>query len=401
MNPITTSKRMLNPTRTPGVTTSTIPASEGHSTNEDRTTHRTVNPTSTPDVTTFTVPASEGSSTNAHSTTHRTVNPTSTTHKTVNPTSTLDVTAPTTATAVRDRTNPASTTHISPTSTHDVTDSTAPAFFTKSVLDLNVTAVNHQITRPGFVAALTAGEAAVVNDDSLVVKINYSGHTVEELYNCHSCNNIHGLLLLGSNLNVVHGNGTIIEILPHTGTLLNIYNIHNVSHIRHHGSLWSDPSKIPNTDILLLPDHNKGEVFSYNLTSRHKQVHLTGLSNPSSVSYSFYNNSTHYIVCQFGRHTISIYNSSWHLVSSFGGYDSSGGYLDSPSAAIISTNNSILVSQFYNDRISVFTTDGVFLYHLLTQSDGIYHPFSLSYYKPYLWVVDAYYNKFYRYRLFK
>ena len=262
-----------------------------------------------------------------------------------------------------------------------------------------MTAVNHQITNPWFVAALPEGEAAVVNGGSQVVKINKTGHTIKELYKCQSCNNIRGLLLLGSNLYATHNNGTMVKLQPHKGQLLNVYNIPDVRYINHYGSLWSDPSKIPNTDILLLPDYYKGEVLSYNLTSRHKQVHLTGLSNPSSVSYSFNNNSTHYIVCQHGRHTISIYDSSWDLVSSFGGYGGGDGYIIYPLAAIMSYNNTISVSDQDNHRISVFTTDGVFLYHLWTQSNGIKYPTALSYYKPYLWVVDVYYNKLYRYRL--
>ena len=265
-----------------------------------------------------------------------------------------------------------------------------------------MTAVNNQITNPRYVAALPEGEAAVVNGYRQVVKINKTGHTIKELYNCQSCYNIdvyiQGLLLLGTNLYVTHANGTIVEFQPHTGQLLHIYDIPGVTYINHYGSLWSDPSKIPNTDILLLPDSNKHEVFSYNLTSRHKQVHLTGLISPTSVSYSFYNNSTHYIVCQYGGNTISIYNSSWDLVSSFGGHGSSDGYLVGAFAAIVPKNNTILVSDYHNHRISVFTTDGVFLYHLLAQSDGIFHPHALSYYIPYLWVVQNNSN-LYRYRL--
>ena len=257
----------------------------------------------------------------------------------------------------------------------------------KPALDLNV-------------AALPEGEAAVVNGGNQVVKINKTGQTIKELYNCQSCYDyIEGLLLLGSDLYVTHSNGTVVEIQPHTGDLLNVYNIPDVSGIYHYGSLWSEPSKIPNTDILLLPDWNKGEVFSYILPSRHKQVHLTVLLDPSSVSYSFYNNSTYYIVCQHYLHTISVYNSSWDLVSSFGGYGSSDGYLYFPYAAIMSYNNTILVSDWDNNRISVFTTDGVFLYHLLTQSDGLYRPHALSYYKPYLWVVQSN-NKLYRYKFY-
>ena len=264
-----------------------------------------------------------------------------------------------------------------------------------------MTAVNHNINNPWFVAALPGGEAAVVNGGSQVVKINKPGQTIKELYNCQSCPNIRGLLLLGFNLYVTHSNGTIAEIQPHTGDLLDVYHIPDVYDIHHFGSLWSDPSKIPNTDILLLADWNKGDVFSYNLTSRHKQVHLTRLSVPSSVSYSFYNNSTQYIVCQIIRHIIYIHNSSWDLVTSYGGSGSSDGDLDSPFAAIMSYNNTIIVSDRNNHRISVFSTDGVFLYHLLTQSDGIYRPSALSYYKPYLWVVNNYSIELHRYRLLK
>ena len=291
--------------------------------------------------------------------------------------------------------SPVSTT----TSTSDVTSPGLPAILSKPGLDLNVTAVNHQINRPWHVAALPEGEVAVVNDWRQVVKINKTGQTIKELYNCQSCYGIEGLLLLGSNLYVIHYNGTVAEIQPHTGQLLNLYNIPDVSSVRHYGSLWSDPSKIPNTDILLLTDYNNNEVFSYNLTSKQK-VHLTGLYNPISVSYSFYNNSTYYIVCQSGLHTISIYDSLWDLVSSFGGYGGDGGDLKYPFVAIMFYNNTIIVSDRYNNRISVFTAEGVFLYHLLTQSDGMYRPTALSYYKPYLWVVNENYN-IYRYRVYK
>ena len=295
---------------------------------------------------------------------------------------------------------------MSQTSTPDVS---APPTTTdlvrliKAVLDLDVTAVNSQITSPWRVAALPGGEAAVVNEYSEVVKINKTGQTIKELYSC-SCdlsNHINGLLLLGYNLYVTHKNGTIVEIQPHTGQLLDVYHIPDVGYIHHHGSLWSDPSKIPNTDILLLTDSVKGEVFSYNLTSRHKEVQLRGLSGPRSVSYSFSGNDTSYIVCERDHNMISIYNSNWNFVSSFGNYGKSDGDLDYPYAAIISSNDSLSVSDSHNHRISVFTTDGVFLYHLLTQSDGINYPFALSYYKPYLWVVDLGNNQLYRYRLFE
>ena len=292
---------------------------------------------------------------------------------------------------------PASTTYTSVTLTSNLEANVPPTTpasvkLSKPVLDLNVTAVNNQIQNPWRVAALPGGEAAVVNDRRQVVKINITGQTIKELYSKLCYYYIWGLLLLGSNLYVTHKNGSIVEIQPHTGQLLNVYNVSDVGRLNYFGSLWSDPSKIPNTDILLLTDSSKGEVFSYNLTSRHKNVHLRGLSGPRSVSYSFSGNDTSNVVCEMGNDMINIYNSSWHLVSSFGD-------LDSPDAAIMSYNNTIIVSDTYNHRISVFTTDGVFLYHLLTQSDGIYRPTALSYCKPYLWALNN--NELYRFRLYK
>ena len=298
------------------------------------------------------------------------------------------------------QTHPIRTTQsmINPSSTTDITISTMPVLLSNPVLDLNVTAVNKQITRLlSRVAALPGGEAAVAYDVSQVLKINKTGHTIKELYNCQSCTYVGGLLFLGSNLYVIHDNGTIVKIQPYTGYLLNVYHISDVSSVNHYGSLWTDPSKIPNTDILLLPGSN--EVFSYNLTSKHKQVHLTGLSSAVSVSYSLSDNSTLYVVCEVSTDRISIYNSSWDLESSFGGMGRGDGYLRTPYAAIMSPNNTIFVSDFLNHRISVFTTDGAFLYHLLTQSDGILYPSAVSYYKPYLWVVNN--EKLYRYKLFK
>ena len=87
----------------------------------------------------------------------------------------------------------------------------------KPVLDLNVRAVNRQINSPWRVAALPAGEAAVVNGGNWVLQINKTGQTIKELYSCRCdlSNHIWGILSLGYNLYVTHKNGTIVEIKPH------------------------------------------------------------------------------------------------------------------------------------------------------------------------------------------
>ena len=251
--------------------------------------------------------------------------------------------------------------------------------------ELDVTAVNNQIKVKRFIGALPSGGAAIVNNGSQVFKINSQGQTVAELYDCNLCKNIFGLVLLGINLYVIHSNGTVVEIQSLTGQLLEVYSVTDVIRIRHYGTLWSDPSKIPNTDILLLPDNSKGEVFSYSLTSKVKEVKVVGLKKPKSVTYFFSKNAVFYIVCQYWASvSINVYNSSWHLLYAFGGNGSADGNLYKPYGVIVSSNNSIIVSDRGNHRISVFTIDGEFLHHIPIA--GIQKPYALSYFKPNLWV---------------
>ena len=240
-------------------------------------------------------------------------------------------------------------------------------------------------------AALPFGEAAVADDQSKVVKINNAGQSIKVLYDCNSCRNISGLILLGNYLYVVHYNGTILKIQPDTGELFNVYYIPDVSYATYSCSLWFNPA-VPNPDILLLAEAVKGEVFSYNLSSGEKQVHVTGLSYPRCASYMFSDSSTGYIVNDYNKKKINIYDASWEIKSTFGGFFAS--------AAVMTSNNSVLVTDFDNNRISEFTTKGVFLHHLLTD---ISYPFGISYYEPYLWVKHFMLKKFkqglYRYSL--
>ena len=266
--------------------------------------------------------------------------------------------------------------------------------------DLDVTDVNSELTDPTFVAALPSGEACVVNGNRQVVKIDSQGQTVKTLYECSQCTRIGGLLLLGSNLYVAHENGTLVEMEPHTGEVFNVYQIPDVGVIFHHGSLGSDPSKIPNTDRILLADFDKGKVFFYYFASGDKQVHVSDLFFPKSVSYMFSGDSVYYVVCESGFDMIHVYDSSWNIVSSFGDSGSEDGELDSPYAAIVTSTNTIIVSDFYNNRLSVFTKERGFRYHIPI---AILKPDSLSYFEPYLWVrrfksADSSHGLF-RYRL--
>ena len=163
----------------------------------------------------------------------------------------------------------------------------------------------------------------------------------------------------------------------------------------------SIPDKIPDKQTLLLCDVQKGKVLTFKPSTGQKKVRITGLRNPRSVSYFFYNQTVYYIVCEEGRHRINVYNQIWDLIRIVGRYGHNDGELYNPAAALVSDHDTINIADYYNHHVSEFSFDGRFLGHLLVRSDGIYFPRSMSYYYPHLWLVHSYPNfKLYRYNLY-
>ena len=279
---------------------------------------------------------------------------------------------------------------------------------TKPVLDLNLTGVNPQMTEIWRVAALPDGGAFVYNivrsnDTSQVLRVNVTGHVIQHVHQCVGCY-LRGLLVLNNNLYVIHGNGTLLEININNTNTVQVYQVPNVRWIYHYGSLSYHPSVITHPDLLLLADYNKGEIFSYNVSSKNKQVHLTGLLLPISVSFMTYNSHLYYVVCERGRHQVHVYNSNWGLYKTLGGTQGSGdGQLQNPLSAIGLPDGSVIISDFNNRRISLFNIKGRFVRHILTRSDGLYHPRAMYVSLPYLWLIDnrgSDIYRSYRYKLY-
>ena len=287
------------------------------------------------------------------------------------------------------------------------------------VLDLNLTDVNPQMTLIGRVAALPDGGAFIgiyvrSNDTDQVWRVNVTGQVIQHVHQCVRCiyNSqswysyiaITGLLVLNNNLYFIYQNGTLLEININNTNTVQVYQVPDVSYMVHRGSLSYHPSVITHPDLLLLADWNKGEIFSYNVTSKNKQVHLTGLSYPRSVSFITYNSHLYYVVCENGRHQVLIYNSTWSLYKTLGGHKGSGdGQLDWPYSAIGLPDGSVIISDRYNRRVSLFNIHGRFIRHLLTRSDGLSDPWGMSISLPYLWLIDyqgSYIHRLYRYKLY-
>ena len=280
----------------------------------------------------------------------------------------------------------------------------------KPSLDLNTTRTllnYHRII--SYVAALPGGGAVVNNYISNnrteeVLKLDSQGKVRQVIYSCVGCPFITGLVILGDLLYIVHLNGTVLETGVSDGRSLNVYAIPDVSFVIHTGSLYSKPDRIPDKQTLLLCDFFKGEVFTFNPSTGQKQVRITGLRDPTSVSYYFYNPTVYYIVCEAGTSMINvgvhIYNKRWHRIRTIrrGGSDDEQGGPSLPQSAIVSDEDTIIKSDQFNHRVSEFSFNGTFLRDLLVRSDGINYPRSMSYYYPYLWLVHK--GELYRYNMY-
>ena len=280
----------------------------------------------------------------------------------------------------------------------------------KPSLDLNTTITTPGLSSPTYVAALPGGEAVVYNyiynnKTSQVLRLDSQGRIKNNIYSCVGSvgcyYSITGLLVLGDYLYIIHRNGTVIKTRVSNGRVINVTNIPDVRQVMHTGSLYSNPDRIPDKQTLLLCDPIKDEVFTFKPSTRQKKVRITGLITPTSVSYLFYNNTVYYIVCEQWRHGIIVYNNTWDRIRIIGRYGSNDGELNNPHSAIVSDENTIIISDYYNHRISEFNFNGTFLRHLLVRSDGIREPHSMSYYYPHLWVRHGFpHYKLYRYNLY-
>ena len=231
-----------------------------------------------------------------------------------------------------------------------------------------------------------------------VLRVNVTGQVIQLVHQCVGCY-LTGLLVLNNNLYVIYYNARLLEVDINNASTVQVYQVPDVWRMVNWGSLSYHPSVITHPDLLLLADEDKGEIFSYNVTSKNKQVHLIGLSLPTSVSFMTYNSRIYYIVCEAGRHQVSVYNSTRNLYKTLGGTRGSGDeQLWKPYTAIGLPDGSVIISDTRNHRVCLFTIDGKFLKYLITQSDGLYRPRAMSVNLPYLWVVGS--RRLYRYKIY-
>ena len=129
-------------------------------------------------------------------------------------------------------------------------------------------------------------------------------------------------------------------------------------------------------------------MFSYRLSTNSKQIHVRHLNKPSSVSYYFHYETIYFVVCDSGEKEIKVYDRDWRQVWSFQDHRfSTTGF---PSAVVVSSEDTLIISVIGTNNISEFTIQGEFIRYLLSiVSDKIYKVKALSFYYPFFWVPSS------------
>ena len=238
----------------------------------------------------------------------------------------------------------------------------------------------YNVTR---VTALDDGTCLVYNRTSdykhQVLRIDKEGQTVPPVHVCEDNSVIRGILHSQGVIYIIQERGRITKcLLDDLSRSVEVYLLNM-------GLLYNGDMVDENT--IILTDGIRGEVFIYHIKNRHKDVKITGLAYPVSVSCRREKHGLRFAVCERYAGRISIYDEGFNKIKTISSKGTEDGQLLGPECAIFSPWGSILVADTNNNRISEFSEDGAFIKHLLTDQDDIYMPVSISYNKPYLWVA--------------
>ena len=127
-----------------------------------------------------------------------------------------------------------------------------------------------------------------------------------------------------------------------------------------------------------------GEI--YECDNGQTNVCLSGLESPHYVNCADVNGEPLFIVTEYGKKRIKIYDSSWKVVLSID--TRLGSTLQNPRGCVITPGGKVLVADCDASVISEFNMDGVFIRDIL-KSPAINRPNGILYDSPWLWVTEA------------
>ena len=211
-----------------------------------------------------------------------------------------------------------------------------------------------------------------------IIKLGVKQRAMSSL--CRKQHEITGFILLPpEEMLIVEQNGTISKIQVKDGKTVEEYKMDV-------GGLMNGVS-LGNNELLLV-DFKRGHIFTYDMERKHKEIRVKKLNKPSSVAAFKSEGETLYAVCERGGNCVKVYDSNWQMKTSIGKKGrifrrSGDGQLNSPTSAVVLPGNTVLVSDFNNNRVTEFTLQGEFIRHVIT---GIEQPLRLVFDYPNLWV---------------
>ncbi|XP_029111116.1 tripartite motif-containing protein 3-like isoform X2 [Scleropages formosus] len=104
-----------------------------------------------------------------------------------------------------------------------------------------------------------------------------------------------------------------------------------------------------------------------------------GKSNPVfSPHFVAVNNKNEIVVTDFHNHSVKVYSADGEFLFKFGSHGEGNGQFNAPTGVAVDSNGNIIVADWGNSRIQVFDSSGSFLSYINTSADPLYGPQGLA-----------------------
>uniref|UniRef100_A0A8C8GM43 RING-type E3 ubiquitin transferase n=1 Tax=Oncorhynchus tshawytscha TaxID=74940 RepID=A0A8C8GM43_ONCTS len=90
------------------------------------------------------------------------------------------------------------------------------------------------------------------------------------------------------------------------------------------------------------------------------------------------NNKNEIIVTDFHNHSVKVYSADGEFLFKFGSHGEGNGQFNAPTGVAVDTNGNVIVADWGNSRIQVFDSAGSFLSYINTSADPLYGPQGLT-----------------------
>ncbi|XP_042167169.1 tripartite motif-containing protein 3-like [Oncorhynchus tshawytscha] len=107
-------------------------------------------------------------------------------------------------------------------------------------------------------------------------------------------------------------------------------------------------------------------------------VHLNRSGPVFSPHFVAVNNKNEIIVTDFHNHSVKVYSADGEFLFKFGSHGEGNGQFNAPTGVAVDTNGNVIVADWGNSRIQVFDSAGSFLSYINTSADPLYGPQGLT-----------------------